>query len=96
MASVGSMSECKHESKSEKDGEEGKLFTPSNPVLKRIHPTLKEAIAQLLKKVEKGGFLEEDDVVLNDRCGEPFDPLLYIARYLHRHNPSQQQQYFKK
>ena len=74
------MSEGKKESKSEKEVEQTINFVPTHPTLVNIHPTLKDAIAKLLRKVESGGFLEGDDVVFNDRCGEPFNPLLYIAR----------------
>ncbi len=90
------MSEGKKESKSEKEVEQTINFVPTHPTLVNIHPTLKDAIAKLLRKVESGGFLEGDDVVFNDRCGEPFNPLLYIARYLHRHNPNQQEKFSKK
>ena len=64
------------------------MSNKSKATLEIIMPVLEEAVEKLLRKVEKDSLLDENAVNTNDRRGEDFDPVLYLARYMHRHNPN--------
>ncbi len=51
-------------------------------------PVLEQAVEKLLRKVEKDCLLDENAESTNDRRGEEFNPVLYLARYMHRNNPN--------
>jgi hypothetical protein len=59
----------------------------NNTTLTTVMPHIERAVTDLLRKVEKEQLLEGCEPLVNDRCGENFNPLLYLARHLHRNNP---------
>ena len=59
----------------------------NNTTLNTVMPHIEKAVTDLLRKVEKEQLLEGCKPFVNDRCGEDFNPLLYLARHLHRNNP---------
>ena len=58
-----------------------------NVTLTTVMPHVEKAVTDLLRKVEKDHLLEGCEPIENDRCGESFNPLLHLARHLHRNNP---------